>query len=82
MHLWMVVCRVLFLGHCDLTSDLVFRIFMSGAYLILFSLGIPNLVFGCNLGWHSVMYQVLGHCDLDLFSRNIVAGAYLLYYLR
>ena len=25
------------------------------------------------------MYQVLGHCDLDLFSRIIVSGAYLLY---
>ena len=39
------------------------------------------LVFGCILEWQSVMYQVLGHCDLDLFSRIIVSGAYLLYYL-
>ena len=28
------------------------------------------------------MYQVLGHCDLDLFSRIIVSGVYLPYYLR
>ena len=26
--------------------------------------------------------QVLGHCDLDIFSRIIVSGAYLLYYLK
>ena len=25
------------------------------------------------------MYQVLGHCDLDLFSRILVSGTYLLY---
>ena len=27
------------------------------------------------------MYQVLGHYDLDLFSRIIVSGAYIIYYL-
>ena len=27
------------------------------------------------------MYQVLGHCDLDIFSRIIVSGAYIVYYL-
>ena len=37
---------------------------------------------GCIVGWQSVMYQVLGHCDLDLFSRIIVSGVYILYYLR
>ena len=38
-----------FLVTVTLTSDLVFRIF-SGAYLILFELGIPNLVCGLILG--------------------------------
>ena len=49
---------------------------------ILFELKIPNLVLGCILGWQSVMYQVLDLCDLDLFTRIIVSGAYLLFYLR
>ena len=60
-----------------LTSDLVFRIIMFGAYFsILFELGNPNLVCGCILGWQSVMYQF---CDLDLISTIIVPGAYLIY---
>ena len=33
-----------------LTSDLVSRIIVSGAYLILFEVGISNLVCGCILG--------------------------------
>ena len=37
---------------------------------------------GCILGWQSVMYQFLGHCDLDLVSRIMVAGEYSMYYLR
>ena len=62
-------------------TDLYFvsRIIMSP---ILLEIGIPNLVCGCILGWQSVMYQFLGHCNLDLVSRIIVSGAYLLYYLR
>ena len=62
-----------------LTSDLIFRIIISP---ILFELGIPNSVCGCILGWQSVIYQFWGHCDLDLFSRIIMSGAYLIYYLR
>ena len=63
-----------------LTSDLVFRIIMFGAFLyISFELGIPNLVCGCILGWQSVMYQF---CDLDLISTIIVSGAYFIYHLR
>ena len=27
-------------------------------------------------------FSILGHCDLDLFSRIIVSRAYLLYFLR
>ena len=44
-----------------LTTDLVFRIMVSRAFLILFEVGIPNLVCGCILGVAS-----LRHCDLDL----------------
>ena len=63
-----------------LTSDLVFRIIMFQAFFsILFELGISNLVCGCIFGWLSVMYQF---CGLDLISRIILSGAYLIYYLR
>ena len=48
MHLGMAECHIPFSGHCDL--DLVFRIIVSGAYLILFEIGISNLVCGCILG--------------------------------
>ena len=46
---------------------------------MLFELGIPNLVCDLILGWQSGMYRF---CDLDLFSRIIVLGAYPIYYLR
>ena len=41
----------------NLASDLVFRIIMVGAYLILFEVGIPNLVCGFLLGWWSGAYH-------------------------
>ena len=70
-HLWVTV---------TLTSDLVYRIIMFGAFFsILFELGIPNLLCGCIFGWQSDMYQFF---DLDLISRIILSGAYLIYYLR
>ena len=47
-----------------------------------FKLGITNLLCGCILGWRSVIYQFMGHCDIDFVSKIIVSGAYLLYYLR
>ena len=57
-----------------LTSDLVFRIIMSRAYLILFEVGISNLVCGCILGCRSVAYHNLVTVTLnltsDLVSRN------------
>ena len=34
--------------------------------LVLFMIGIPNVVRGCILGWRSVVYRFQGHCDLDL----------------
>ena len=67
-----------------LTSDLVSRSFVeSGAYLIFFEVGIPNLVYECSLGWQSVAYHLWVTVTLtsDLGFRIIVSGAYLLYYL-
>ena len=37
------------------------------------------MVCGCLFGWQSVMYQF---CDLNLISRIILSGAYLIHYLR
>ena len=48
----------------------------------MFELRIPNLVCGYILGWQSVTYQFLSHCDLGLVSRIIMSGAYLIHYLR
>ena len=42
----------------SLTSDLVFRITMSGAYLILFEVGILNLVCEYILEWRSVPFPL------------------------
>ena len=65
-HFWVTV---------TLTSDLVFRIIMSGAYLVLFDVEIPNLVCGFILWWQSVMFQCLGLYDHDLVSRIIMSWA-------
>ena len=63
----MVICDVPFGITVTLTSDLVLRIYRGRPISpILFELGIPNLM------WQSVIYQVLSHCDLDLFSRIIM----------
>ena len=81
----MVECCVPFTGHCDLKldSDLVFRIIISGTYLLLFEIGIPNLVCICILGWQSVTYHFWVTVTLtsDLVLSIIVSGAYLLYYI-
>ena len=62
-----------------LTSDLVLINFVSGAYLILFEIEIPNLGCGCILIWWSVMYHLLVTVTLtsDLVFRIIMSGAYL-----
>ena len=51
---------------------------------IFFEVGIPNLVSGYILGWHSVAYhfRVTVTLTSDLVFRIIVSGAYLLCYLR
>ena len=50
--------------------------------IILFEVGIPNLVHGCILGWQCVAYLVTVTLTSGLVSRIIVSGAYLLYHLR
>ena len=70
----------------NLTSDLVFRLNLSGAcLLLLFKAGIPNFMCECNLGWRSVQshFQVFVTLTSDLVSRiDIESCAYLLYSLR
>ena len=86
MHLGMAECHILFLGHCDLDRNLVFRIIVSGAYLFVsFEIGIPNLVCGCILVCMlGCCVLFMGHCciRLDAVFRIIVSGANLLYYMR
>ena len=84
MHLAMAECHIPFRVNVTLTSDLVLIIIVSGAYLILFEIGIPNLVCECILGWWSVLYHLRVSVTLtsDLVFRKIESGAYLLYYLR
>ena len=52
--------------------------------LILFEVGIPNLVYICILGWESVTchFRVTVTLTSDLVLIIIVLGGYLLYYLR
>ena len=72
-------CHYSSLGHFDLTSDLVSRICIdSGAYLILFEVGIPYLVCECILGRRSVAYHFWVTVTLtsDLLSRIIVSWLY------
>ena len=58
-----------------LTSDLVLKIIVSGAYLISFAIGIPYLVCGCILGWWSVAYHLLVTVtltsDLGFFYNSV-----------
>ena len=54
-----------------LTSDLVLRIIVSRAYLILFEAGISNLVCGCILGWRSVAYHNCVTVTLNFTSDRV-----------
>ena len=85
MHLGMAKCHILFSGHFDLDLWPTFNTdCVRNISLILFEIGIPNLVCGCILGWWSVMYHLLVTVTLtsDLVVRIIMSGAYLLYYWR
>ena len=88
IYLGMAECRVPFSGHCDLDlwpSFLNNRV--RSISLILFEVGISNLVCGCVLGWQSVVFHnwvtVSLNLTSDLVSRNCIeSGACLLYSLR
>ena len=74
-HFWVTV---------TLTSDLVNRINMSGAYL-LYYLRKEFQIWCMDASLDGDMSRtILGHCDFDheLVSRIIVSRAYSLYYLR
>ena len=69
----------------NLAFDLVFLIIISGAYRLLFEVGIPNLVCESILEWRIVPFHFLVTVTLtsDLFSRICIEfGAQLLYSLR
>ena len=76
----MVECCVLFTGHCDLKldSDLVFRIIISGTYLLLFEIGIPNLECKCILEWQIVLFHfpVTVTLTSDLVSRISITSIF------
>ena len=66
-------------GHCDLYFRPSFNNYcVRSISLILFEIGIPNLVCGCILGWWSVMYHLLVIVTLtsDLVFRIIMLGAF------
>ena len=79
-------CHIPFLVTVTLTSDLVLRIIVFGAYLIFFKAVILDLVCICTLGSGSVTYHfwvtVTLNLTYDIVFLIIVFGAYLLYYLR
>ena len=85
MHLGMVESHILFLSHCDIDLLPSFNNnCVRSISLLLFEIGIPNLVCECILGWLSVLYhfQVTVTLTSDLVLMIIVSGAYLFYYLR
>ena len=67
MHLWKVICHILFWGHCDL--DIWPRLQnyrVWSIYPVLFEVGIPNLVCGFILGLWSGAYHFRSLCPLKL----------------
>ena len=81
MHLGMMECHISFLGHCDLDLRRSFKNFcVQSISLILFEVGIPNLLCGVILGWQSVVFhfRVTVTLTSDLVFRIMVSGAYLL----
>ena len=64
-----------------LKLDHVFRIFISGAYLLLFVVGIPNVVCECFLIWRIVPFHFSVTVTLTsdlVFSIGIKSRAYFL----
>ena len=85
MHLGMVESHILFSATVTLTWPSFYNNCVRSISLILFEIGIPNLVCECILGWLSVLCHlrvtVTLTSDLVLIII-IVSGAYLFYYLR
>ena len=85
-YLWkqLAECRVQFSGNCDLDLWPSFKnIHVRNISLILFEVGIPNLVCACILGWQSVAYHTWVTVDLtsDLVSRIAIdSGAYPIFF--
>ena len=74
IHLGMAECRVPFSGHCDLDLDLwpsFYNNHVRSISLILFGVGISNLVCGCILGWRSVAYLNWVTVTLNLTSDPV-----------
>ena len=65
-----------------MTSDLIFRIIISVAYLILFVEEIPKLVCKCILGWRSVPSHFVTLTYDLVYRTGIESGAYILYSLK
>ena len=81
----MAECHIPFWVTVTLTSDLVLRIIVFGAFFsYIFEVGIQNLVCIYILGLGSVTYhfRVTVTLTSDLVLIIIVSGAYLFYYLR
>ena len=75
MHLGMAECYVPFSGLCDLDLVYMYNNHVWSISLILFQVGIPNLVCGCILGWRRAVYHlpVAGTLTSDLVFRIIVS---------
>ena len=66
MHLWMVECHIPFSGHCDLDAGLVFRIIVSGAYIVYY-LRYESQIWCVDSSWDGgVVHTILGHFDIDI----------------
>ena len=83
MHLGMTECHIP-LFSLTLTFDLLSRMIVSGAILLHLRYE-PQIGVWMHFGIAECQVPFLGRCkivDLDLASRIILLGAYLLHYLR
>ena len=79
----MAESHIPFLGHCHLQLWPCFNNnCVRSITLLLFEIGITNLVCECILGWWSVLYHLRVTVTLtsDLVFRKIMSRAYILYY--
>ena len=82
MHLGIVECLVPFTGHCDLDLRPSFNNnCVRSISLLLFEIGVPNLVCECILGWWSVLYHLQVTVTLTsglVFRKNHVQSISLI----